>query len=128
MTNANNNVYVKEEWDELLARAQSLLCDTEKDGQVVLAQTYGGKIYHQTTAKSALTEQLKQENDTAVEKMLCVWHNGSVDIPSFLLRDQLYKTNQKNLRMKMLLQGADSFVVKTLEQTLPPSYERNEQK
>ena len=51
-----------------------------------------------------------------------MWHEGSIDLPSYAFREALVAIDSKNLSTQMLLNGLDGYVVKTVKATMPKGY------
>lgn len=64
-------------------------------------------------------EELIQNQDTRLEKLVCLWANGEIDVPSFDFRRRLCALNDSNRTAKILLQSAEGYLIKTLSETLP---------
>ena len=60
----------------------------------------------------------KKTGDSKIEKLICMWHDGGIDIPSFAFRDALLAVDSKNLSTQMLLNGFEGYVVKTVKVTM----------
>ncbi len=95
--------------------------------QAVVFKTVKGNIYHTVigdtladTESDILLKEMKQKNDTHIESIVCCWEEGSVDMPSFDLRQKLISLDRKNKDALILLQGLDRYIVKELEKLMPP--------
>ena len=110
-----------------LAKEKKPSNNLHKHAQVVVALSTSGNIYHKVI-NNPLTEELIDENsfiselianqDIQIDKMVCLWANGCVDLLSYNFRKLLCATNSLNGETKMLLQGYNGYIVKTLSQTL----------
>ncbi len=58
------------------------------------------------------------ENNIVVKKILCMWSDGSIDLPSYNLRDGLSKLSPENATAEILLMGTAGFKQKKLGDTL----------
>ncbi len=71
---------------------------------VVLSSTKGNEystviknvLSEEKTDEKDLLERLKKADDTEIRYCLCMWQDGSVDIPSFAFRNTLCELNPKN--------------------------------
>lgn len=54
-----------------------------------------------------------------------MWHDGSIDMPSFAVRKYLVDADRKNLSAGILMNGIESYVVKTVKSTMPKGYDEN---
>ncbi len=66
----------------------------------------------------AICEELKIKNDTHILKILTVWKNGQLDLPSYQLRQALIQLNENNKDADIILQGMDGYIIKKISQTM----------
>ena len=66
----------------------------------------------------AICEELKIKNDTHILKILTVWKNGQLDLPSLRFRQRLIALNESNKNAEMILQGKDGYIIKRVSQTM----------
>ena len=64
----------------------------------------------------------KKNSDAKIERLICMWHDGSIDLPSFAFREALVAAEGSNLSAKMLLSGLNGYVVKTVKASMPEGY------
>lgn len=73
--------------------------------QVIVLRTQAGKLYHALIADActieraderALIARLEADGETCVTDLLCVWQNGTVDLPSYAFRTMLLEANPDN--------------------------------
>lgn len=69
--------------------------------------------------ESKFINTLENAGDTEVLRILCRWHNGCLDLPSFAFRSMLIAANPLNQNTKLLLQCADGMCEKTISVTMP---------
>lgn len=131
-----NPSYKEEEWRFLLAKAQNTLKTVPSD-QVVCMQSSKGKLYSlifadlKATIDAAddmtkrLFAELNTNSDKKIDKLVCMWNNGGIDLPSFALRDRLCKLDRENMTAKMLLQGLNALIVKEIGATMPKEYQKD---
>lgn len=119
----------KSEFDGLVTTAKDALkfIKPEDMTQAVVFKTSLGNVYHtviQNTGEDKesdkLLAQMKKNEDTHITEMVCVWHEGSVDLPSYDLRVKLLSLNPKNKDSLVLLQGLEKYIVKELDKLMPP--------
>ncbi|MBQ5820041.1 MAG: hypothetical protein IIW31_02285, partial [Clostridia bacterium] len=67
----------------------------------------------------AFFERLKVFGDAQIARGICLWKDGSVDLPSIALRRGMAAAHPANGGARFLLRGKDGFVEKTLLATLP---------
>ncbi|MBR5134562.1 MAG: DUF1835 domain-containing protein [Clostridia bacterium] len=65
-------------------------------------------------------EQMKSANDTLVTAMVALFENGAVDVPSIMFRKALVELNEQNIHANVVLQTQDGYVMKSLENLMPP--------
>lgn len=66
----------------------------------------------------SICDQLISNDDTRIVKLLTMWKNGQVDVPSFAFRKAIIEMNTANKDTDILLQGSEGFIVKKLSQTM----------
>ena len=129
--NEKGNDTLDVQWEMLLNRA-SKEADKLSDGNVVVMLTTKGTVYSVSFpnlnstieaegAMKFLIEKKKNE-DSKIERLICMWHEGSIDIPSFAFREALLSVDSVNSSSKMLLNGLTGYIVKTIKATMPKGY------
>lgn len=118
-------------WELLLQRAKEA-AQVLTDGQVLVMQTTKGNVYsivYRDTASATDGDGLmkflidmKKNSDARIERLVCMWYDGSVDFPSFTVRQKLVEIDRENLFAKILLNGIESYVVKSVQSTMPKGY------
>ena len=119
------------QWEMLLNRA-SKEADKLSDGNVVAILTSKGNVdsisfqninssIEAENAMKFLIEK-KKSGETQIERLICMWHDGSVDLPSYAFRESLVAVDSRNLSTQMLLNGLTGYVVKMVKETLPKGY------
>lgn len=121
--------YNESEFAKLASIAQGELEKTNAAGsmaQAVVFKTVKGNIYHTVigdtladTESDVLLKEMRQKSDTHIESIVCCWCEGSVDMPSFDLRQRLLALDRRNKNALILLQGLDKYIVKELENLMP---------
>ena len=129
--NESGNDTVDTQWEMLLSRARKEI-ETLSDGDVVVVLTTKGTVdsisfpdlKSSIEAEGAMRffVEKKKKGDAKIERLICMWHDGSVDIPSFDFREALLAFESTNLSTKMLLNGLNGYVVKTVKATMPKGY------
>ena len=121
----NDNLDVQ--WQMLLDRARKEAARLS-GGNTVVMLTSGGTVHSISFqdmdsacdaegAMKFLIEK-KKSGDSKIEKLICMWHDGEIDIPSFAFREALLAVDSKNLSTQMLLNGFEGYVVKTIKVTM----------
>ncbi|MBQ4627862.1 MAG: hypothetical protein IJB44_02160, partial [Clostridia bacterium] len=64
----------------------------------------------------------KKNGKARIERLICMFHDGSIDQPSFAFRESLVAIDSNNLSAQMLLNGLNGYVVKTVKATMPKGY------
>ncbi len=108
----------------LYDRARMLLPNCKESLEQVLAiETEEGRVICKTVLLFSENEGalLEEIGEAAVVKMLCMWKDGSLDLPSYDLRSRLCQRNPASADAKLLLVGRDRLLTKTVGVTLPPS-------
>ena len=119
----------KDEWSKLIniAQTKKIEIEEQKMAQVIVVLTSNEKIYSYLFDygnRLVLEEEkhflgiIKNDADTSVKKMVCLWSDGSVDFPSYSLREKMIETNLQNESTQILLNGYDGFIVKTIGKTM----------
>lgn len=119
------------QWEMLLNRA-SKEADKLSAGNVVVLLTAKGTVdsisfqnidsaIEAENAMKLLIEK-KKCGEAKIERLICMWHDGSMDLPSYAFREALVAIDGKNLAAQMLLNGLNGYVVKTVEMTMPKGY------
>ena len=116
----------KNMFDELfnMARAEIFGLDETAEGlpapQVTVLLTAGNRFYVAANdIDGAICEKLKQENNTKVLKLLTMWKDGCVDVPSFAFCNALVQMDKRNLNAEMILNGMGGYHTKTLAASMP---------
>ncbi len=83
--------------------------------QVTVLLTNNGNIYISVNdVEGTICEELKSNNNTKVVKMLTMWKDGTIDLPSVKLRKALVNIDEYNNNTDIILQGKDSYLTKKL--------------
>ncbi len=78
--------------------------------QVIVLLTDSDRFYVAVNdVDGTVCETMKREKDTKVVRILAMWKDGSIDLPSFDFRKALIQIN-----------GINGIHIRTLETTLPP--------
>ncbi len=98
----------------------------DKDGKQILAMLspddnavfmFVNQVDHSKDEEDMLYD-MKREH-TQVDRILCMWSNGAVDLPSYHFRKGLLEVNPENKNAQILLMGGNGFSTRTLESTMP---------
>lgn len=129
--NENGSEPFDTEWEMLLNRAKK---EAEKlsDGNVVVMLTAKGtvisvsfqNVHSAIEAENAmkLLIEKKKDGESQIKRMVCMWHEGGIDLPSYAFREALVDIDSKNLSAQILLNGLGGYVVKTVKATMPKGY------
>ncbi len=129
--NENGSDIFDEQWEMLVNRAKKE-ADKLSDGNVVVMLTAKGTVISvsfQNIPSSTKAENVmkllidkKKEGESKIEKLVCMWHEGSIDLPSYAFREALVDIDSKNLSAQILLNGLGGYIVKTVKETMPKGY------
>lgn len=117
----------KDVFDKMNETASALLCKAEKEQytQAIILLSEQGKEYSAIVSNALSKDKADEKsllntlaNDTKIDRILCVWSDGSVDIPSFTFREMLLDANEKNTDSGIFVKTADGFSVIKLGNTL----------
>jgi len=130
--NEKGENHIDDKWEILLNRAKKEIADLS-DGEVVVMLTSKGTVISVLfeDLNSAIDPdgimrsllEIKKNGDAKIERMVCMWHNGGVDLPSFAFREALLTVDSTNFSSEMLLNGLTGYIVKTVMVTMPKGYE-----
>ena len=93
--------------------AQAILLQTESDE--LLCGVIGDGQASARIGEDDLIERLKQSGCSRVKRLLCVWANGGVDLPSYRFRTMLLQADGENRTAEMLVSGARGYNTVQLE-------------
>lgn len=126
--NENGSGALDAKWEMLLGRAKKD-SDALSDGNTVVMLTEKDtvdSISFQNARFAIEAEEAmkffiekKKNGDAKIERLICMWHDGSIDLPSFAFREVLVSVDNSNLSTKMLLSGLNGYVVKTIKESMP---------
>lgn len=105
-------------FERMREKAEVLLSDAEcgQYTQAIVLHSASGKEYG-AVIKNALAEEkadeacllqgIKDAGDTEIACALCMWQDGSIDLPSFAFRKLLFSQNPKNAEATLFVMEAD---------------------
>ncbi|MGN1002120.1 MAG: hypothetical protein ACI4PC_05065 [Oscillospiraceae bacterium] len=111
------------EFAALWAAAEALLASDSAAEQAVLLRTAGDALprlaNHSvlsggTAEEDAFVQSLVDSQDTEIRYLLCLWRDGTPDVPSRHLQLLLRKLHPSNETARLLLRSSGGFVVKEL--------------
>lgn len=101
--------------------------------QIIVVQTERGNLYHlklnHRSPLSAKAEEiefiknLKANKDIVITKIVCMWADGMVSIPSYHLREQIFRAHKQNRNALLLLNGTKKLIAKKLIDFFPQEKE-----
>ena len=65
-----------------------------------------------------ICDELLENNDTEILKMISIWKTGQVDLQSIKFRKSLVKLNINNLNTNIILQAINGLIYKKLSVTI----------
>lgn len=92
---------------------------------VYVLETAGGNI--QTVINDGfqdIIDLLAQEKDTVIMKLVSMWKDGTVDVPSYAFRNALLELNTRNAQTRVLLRTEGGYTEKPIEIMMPPLKKR----
>ena len=106
---------ISSEFDALLKKAKEMIgeLDGHENGQIVVVDTVKRNIHaavipdassKETIAERSLINDLSEQNDAAILRMLCIRKDGTVCIPSQAIRDMLIEANGANENTVILVE------------------------
>lgn len=116
-------------FEDMKKKALSLLKNQERGEytQAIVLRTARGNEYC-ATIKNALSEEcaderallqiLSSNEDTEISRILCMWQDGGVDIPSFRFRKMIYELDSANAESGIFVKTATGYAVFGLENSI----------
>ena len=89
---------------------------------ITIVQAASGREYRYhfcTDQVSAFADMLTGNGDTQILYLVHVWKNHTLDVPSYDLRKALLDLHPENKDALMLLTGAENFIVRSIQSTMP---------
>lgn len=125
----NELPFDKELFDRMRKTASDILNNTAKEEytQSVVLLSSEGKEYSMVIKnalsqykvdEASLLETLISENDTCIYRVLCMWQDGCIDLPSHSFRKMLSELNNKNRESGIFVKTKDGYSVIKLSITL----------
>ena len=120
------------QWEMLINRAK-MEADKLSDGNVIAIITAQGTFFslsfqdvnsetdHEKILKDLI--EIKKNGTAKIERLICMWHDGCIDLPSFAFREELLSIDSSNYSTKLLLNGLSGYIVKTVRETMPKGYD-----
>lgn len=111
----------------LLDEAEKLIRADPSADQVIVVRTAKGSVCHllnrsimagDTKEEDAFFTMLIDREETAIQAVVCMWNNRSIDLPSSHFRHRLMELCPDNQNAVVLLQGENALIVKKLEQLI----------
>ena len=129
--NEKGNDTLDTQWEMLLNKA-SKEADSLSNGEVVVILTAKGtvdsilfqNIHSAMEAENAMKFLIekKKSGEAKIQRLVCMWHDGSIDLPSYDFREALVAIDSRNLSTQMLLHGLNGYAIKTVKATMPEGY------
>ena len=113
-----------EELRSVAKKAAALYPDAD---QVIAVRTSKSNIYYFSnnvlsgnyTDETAFIQMLREKDDVYIQYVVCQWIDGGLDLPSMHFRKLLLAADSRNGQAKILCQGFEQHVIRTLAQTMP---------
>ena len=87
--------------------------------QVTVLLTTKNHIYIVENDDLSILATLKAQNDTQIDKILTLWKDCGIDLPSYTVRKALLELNSANLNTEILLQSERGYRQVKLSVTMP---------
>ena len=101
---------------QMLDMAKKELCLIDAAVLVYVLETASGNIHTVVNNDFQKTlDVLTQSDDTMVTKLVAMWKEGSVDVPSYAFRKSLLELDDANRQTKVLLRSESGYIMKTIE-------------
>ncbi len=126
----NNKLqFDKDIFERMQKNASDILSNATKEEytQAIVLLSSKGKEYSRVIKnalsqdkidEASLLETLIAENDTYIYRVLCMWQDGGIDIPSLKFRKMLCESSSKNLESGIFVKTKDGYSVINLSVTL----------
>lgn len=115
----------KDFWDMINIARNELSSGKEQCGQIIVLYLNTHEIQHycvglenREDVENCIIEDLLKKNNIVISKILCVWSDGIIDLPSYYLRKKLCELNENNINCEILLSGVEGVNTRTILQTL----------
>ncbi len=116
-------------FDRMKNMAENILQSAEKNQStqaIVLLSSKGrqhGAIIKDALSddkidEKALFDRLTMEKDTEIKRILCVWEDGNIDIPSIAVRNMLCALNPSNAECGLFVMTPDGYSVIKMQNTI----------
>ena len=117
----------------MLINRAKMEADKLSDGNVIAIITAQGTFFslsfqdvnsetdHEKILKDLI--EIKKNGTAKIERLICMWHDGCIDLPSFAFREELLSIDSSNYSTKLLLNGLSGYIVKTVRETMPKGYD-----
>jgi hypothetical protein len=130
MSEFYNKTTVESEWGAMLSSAklyfeshnqkkyefhQCLVLTTANGEQMVCPITADSVDALKSQACSYIESLIKKYNDNSIKKIICMWKNNTIDVPSSDFMKKLCEINKENRNAIVLLNaGTDVYVAKKI--------------
>ncbi len=119
-------IFLNKEYDLMLKTAKRYILhiDAQVKFQVIVIKYIGDEydkfclLPDEYVTCEKIIKKLKKTRNLQIESMICMWNDGTADLPSMAFRKQLCELHASNKETLMLLQGEDGYITKTICQTL----------
>jgi len=129
MENSKNNKYSVESFNLMLKTAKEKIADNNEltTFQILIIESPKNNLFYdfvnymlpnESSKENEILNKLKENEDTEISKIICMWNDGCVDLPSFHFRKSICELNEKNKDAEILLNGKDGFFVSKIDRTL----------
>ena len=100
---------------QMMAMAKTALHGVNAAVLVYVLETASGNIHTVVNNDFQKTlDTMAQTNDTVVAKMVAMWQEGSVDVPSYAFRKALLAMNPANGQTEVILRTERGYITKAI--------------
>ena len=128
MNRENTNIPFKS-YEQMKSKAKKLLSDTGHTQYTQAIILFSAKrneyckviknaLSDEKTDETELINKVNEAKDTEIAFVLCVWHNGCIDLPSFSFRKMLISLNEKNSETLLFVMTAGGISARKLSSTM----------
>ena len=100
---------------QMMAMAKKALHGVNAVWLVYVLETVDGNIHIILNNDFQKTlDTMAKANDTVVAKMVAMWNEGCVDVPSYAFRKALLELDDANRQTKVLLRSESGYITKAI--------------
>lgn len=106
----------------LIEYAKQHIVNLDSSLAVIVFETDKGVVYSEKFSvcedyEYAFIDKMRASSDYTIKKIVCMFNNGQLDVPSFALRKTLIELNESNKDADILLLSSQGLCTRKLKQT-----------